>query len=204
MPPRSSAPRGSPRDNGGDLRAHGSNKEARPDIADSDDTVLVKRTILDRRSGWCRGSDRFGRLARTRLEHRPSQLIDKVELADRNWRPGGSSVFLDDQFHGADWSINISTGRQARERPVYDRDEVIAKDYPLLLKELASLPFDRAVPPVLIKTNVCRLLEPRLRKEGFNVINRGGAIYFPGHGRQTDIQKQFGAVVGAANTSNLI
>jgi hypothetical protein len=77
----------------------------------------------------------------------------------------------------------------------HDRDEVIARDYPLLLADLAGLTPDRSNPIVLIKANVCRILEPLLSKDGFRVLNNGRAIYFPSNGRQTDFKNQFAAVV---------
>jgi hypothetical protein len=80
----------------------------------------------------------------------------------------------------------------------HDRDAVIAKDYPLLLKDLANLTPDRSVPLVLIKANVCRTLEPMLLKDGFTVLNDGRAIYFPSNGRQPDFKKQFAAVVSGS------
>ena len=53
-----------------------------------------------------------------------------------------------------------------------------------------------SVPLVLIKANVCKLLESRLRDDGFNVLNRGRAIYFPSHGWQGRFHIQFGEVCG--------
>ncbi len=78
----------------------------------------------------------------------------------------------------------------------HDSDEVIARDYPLLRDDLASLTPDRSIPVVLIKANVCRILEPLLSKDGFHVLNGGRVVYFPSNGRQMDFKKQFGAVVG--------
>jgi hypothetical protein len=77
----------------------------------------------------------------------------------------------------------------------HDRDKVIARDYPLLLDDLTGLMPNRSVPLVLIKANVCRILEPLLSKDGFRVLNGGRAIYFPSHGRQSDFKNQFAAVV---------
>jgi hypothetical protein len=57
---------------------------------------------------------------------------------------------------------------------------------------------DTSIPLVLIKANVCRILEPRLAKDGFNVLNGGRVVYFPGTGRQKDFQLQFGAILKAA------
>lgn len=80
----------------------------------------------------------------------------------------------------------------------HDRDEVIAGDYPLLRYALANLTPDRSIPVVLIKANVCRILEPLLSKDGFRVLNNGNAIYFPSHGRQTDFKNQFGTVLAGS------
>ena len=72
-----------------------------------------------------------------------------------------------------------------------DRDRVIARDYHLLRDDLAALLPDRSVPIVLVKENVCRLLERRLTEDGFSVLNHGQVIYFPSTGRQKDFHRQF-------------
>jgi hypothetical protein len=54
---------------------------------------------------------------------------------------------------------------------------------------------DRSTPSVLIKKNVCRILEPKLAQHGFNVLNRGRVIYFPSTGRQKDFYRQFGEIL---------
>jgi hypothetical protein len=77
----------------------------------------------------------------------------------------------------------------------HSRDQVIARDYSLLRDDLASLMPDRSIPLVLIKANVCRILEPLLSKDGFSVLNGGRAIYFPSHGRQTEFKNQFSAIL---------
>jgi hypothetical protein len=60
----------------------------------------------------------------------------------------------------------------------------------LLRDDLTSLILDRAT-PFLIETNVCRILEPKLTDDGFNVLNRGRV---PSSGRQGDFHQQFSAV----------
>ena len=66
----------------------------------------------------------------------------------------------------------------------------IVGGYQSLREDLASLLPDRPAPLILIKENVCRLLEARLREDGF-----GRVIYFPSHGRQKDFHRQFAAVL---------
>jgi hypothetical protein len=102
------------------------------------------------------------------------------ELQERGW------VLVDATYQPVD-----KLGKNAS----HDRDEVITRDYPLLLDDLVSLTPNRSIPVVLIKANVCRILEPLLSKDGFHVLNGGKAIYFPSSGRQTDFKNQFGAVV---------
>ena len=53
----------------------------------------------------------------------------------------------------------------------------------------------KSTPVVLIKANVCRLLESRMKEDGFNVLNGGRAVYFPSNGRQPDFRRQFDAVL---------
>ena len=54
------------------------------------------------------------------------------------------------------------------------------------------------LPVVLVKANVCRLLEGPLRAAGFNVLNAGRATYFPAAGQQGRFHEQFGVVVSGA------
>jgi hypothetical protein len=78
------------------------------------------------------------------------------------------------------------------------RDFVIERDYSLLLEDIKALSADLSLPIVLLKTNVCRVLDPKLTKDGFNVINRGQPIYFPSHGQQNKSRQQFISILEAA------
>ena len=75
------------------------------------------------------------------------------------------------------------------------RNRVIIRDYPLLRDDLKTLISGRSTPLVLIKANVCRILEPRLLDDGFNVINCGCIIYFPAMGQQNKFYDQVRAVL---------
>jgi hypothetical protein len=72
------------------------------------------------------------------------------------------------------------------------RNATILRDYPNLRTDLSELAAPRVV---LVKANVCRILEPRLLGDGFNVINRGRSISFPSHGQQSKFRDQFASVV---------
>jgi hypothetical protein len=63
------------------------------------------------------------------------------------------------------------------------RDAVIEKDFPLLVEELHRYA-DSETKLVLVKVNVCKLLESRLVDQGFTVLNRGTRVPFPSTGQQ--------------------
>lgn len=67
-----------------------------------------------------------------------------------------------------------------------DRNRILLADYRLLKRDLATLPDGRNIPIVLIKANVCRLLEEKLSADGFRVANRGTIIPFPGSGQAAE------------------
>lgn len=78
------------------------------------------------------------------------------------------------------------------------RDSVIKEDYPELIRDLDKLLDNRRskVPLVLIKANVCRLLEPKLTDDGFNVLNEKQVVYFPAMRWEPKFHWQFHKVVG--------
>ena len=84
-----------------------------------------------------------------------------------------------------------------------DRNRMIVEHYPLLRDDLESLMSDRSTPLILIKANVCKILEPRLLKDGFNVINCGHRIYFPAMGHQGKFLDQVRAVLSSENVKLL-
>ena len=102
------------------------------------------------------------------------------------------------EFQRSGWVLVDATYEPVNTFNASSRDRVIARDYPLLRDDLASLTSDRSTPLVLIKANVCRILEPKLLEDSFNVLNRGRIIYFPGSGRQTEFHRQFGAILKSA------
>ena len=65
-----------------------------------------------------------------------------------------------------------------------DRKRVILSNYNALVEDLKSLRVVDQSKLVLVKANICRLLEGRLLRDGFNVINKGVIIPFPSSGQQ--------------------
>ncbi len=99
------------------------------------------------------------------------------------------------EFRRSGWLLVDATYEPVNERTGSWKDRVIDRDYPLLRDDLAKLISDRSIPLVLIKANVCRILEPKLAKDGFNVLNGGRVIPFPSTGHQKEFHQQFGAIL---------
>lgn len=64
------------------------------------------------------------------------------------------------------------------------RNQKILDNYPNFVADLRNHIGQTRTPLLLVKTNVCVLLEPRLVADGFYVINNGKRIPFPSHGWQ--------------------
>jgi hypothetical protein len=102
------------------------------------------------------------------------------------------------EFQRSGWVLVDATYEPVNELTPASKDRIIKSDYTLLRDDLAALVSDRSVPLILIKENVCRILEHKLVEDGFNVLNRGNVIYFPASGRQKDFHRQFGAILQSA------
>jgi hypothetical protein len=74
------------------------------------------------------------------------------------------------------------------------RRKIIKRDFPLLCDDLLKLTPDRSAPLVLIKHNVCLILEPLLTHDGFNVLNRGIVVPFPSTGHQRQFHEKFKSI----------
>lgn len=70
------------------------------------------------------------------------------------------------------------------------RRQAILSDLPYLIQDLKHIIGSQRLPVkiVLVKTNICRLLEEPLKGNGINVINNGIVVPFPSHGHQNKFQ----------------
>lgn len=75
------------------------------------------------------------------------------------------------------------------------RDDRIMGEHKVLLKDLSSLVPDKRPPLILVKKNVCLLLEKPLKENGFIVANDGIVVYFPSHSQQGKFQEQIALVL---------
>ena len=124
---------------------------------------------------------------------RSSEPLFAALMRQLHYSPGTKEDGLH-EFQRRGWLLVDATYEPVNTAEA-NRDNVIARDYPQLVNDLKSLIADRPTPLILIKANVCRILGPKLEAEGFNVLNRGRAIYFPSTGRQKEFQKQFAEII---------
>jgi hypothetical protein len=101
------------------------------------------------------------------------------------------------QFQEKGWMLVDATYQPVNDLNL-NRDQIIEDDYPKLHADLEKLTSGRSVSVVLIKANVCGILEPKLLAHGFKVINNGVVIPFPSHGQQKKFAEKFSAVLKAA------
>ncbi len=104
------------------------------------------------------------------------------------------------EFKRKGWLLVDATYEPVDGLSAWGRDRVIERDYHLLRDDLATLVHDRSTPLVLIKANVCRVLAPELKRDGFNVVNGGRVIPFPSTGHQAEFHEQFGALLKSAES----
>lgn len=80
-----------------------------------------------------------------------------------------------------------------------ERTEAIIADYELLVRDLRNIKAQEKAQLILIKANICRLLGPRLLKDGFNVVNNNVVIPFPSSGQQKKFRTMISKVYQVNN-----
>jgi hypothetical protein len=108
-------------------------------------------------------------------------------LQDRGW------ILVDATYEPIDKKF------KARDKA---RDAVLVRDYPLLKRDILELSRGEPVPIVLIKENVCRVLEPLLVQDKFPILNRGRRVYLPMQGNQPQFHRVFGEILQEFGTEN--
>jgi len=64
------------------------------------------------------------------------------------------------------------------------RDHVILRDLINLVEDLKKVSAGKNIPIILVKSNICTILETRLKQQGFTVQNNGVVVPFPSTGQQ--------------------
>jgi hypothetical protein len=77
-----------------------------------------------------------------------------------------------------------ATYRPVNELKSKAREQAIRNDFDNLVEDLENINPEKIIPFILVKTNICKILEPRLKQEGFKVLNNGIVVPFPSTGQQ--------------------
>ena len=103
-------------------------------------------------------------------------------------------------FQQRGWILIDATYTPVNELRQKERNKIIERDYSLLISDLDRLTLDRSIsiPVILIKANICQLLERRLKADGFSIVNHGRVVYFPSSGQQVKFHSQFQTVITEA------
>lgn len=75
-----------------------------------------------------------------------------------------------------------------------ERVATILSDFDNLVDDLEAINGNNS-PLVLVKANICRLLEDKLKLKGFNVLNKGIVIPFPSSGQQSRFHVEISKVM---------
>jgi hypothetical protein len=93
-------------------------------------------------------------------------------------------------FKSKGYCLVDSTYKPVNKLKGKERNNTILADFNELLTDLESIDQGKKTPIILVKANVCKLLESRLLSNGFNILNKGSVIPFPSTGQQKRFQTE--------------
>jgi hypothetical protein len=115
-----------------------------------------------------------------------------------NYKPtdkkDGLKIFMSKGFLLVD-----ATYKQVNKLKGKERDNTILSDYNILVSDLENFCPVKNTPIMLVKANICRMLDEKLTTEGFNIINKGVVIPFPSHGQQKRFHKKASNLLSSLN-----
>jgi hypothetical protein len=126
-------------------------------------------------------------------EGRVTEPLFSALMKQLNWHGSNKADGLR-ELQQCGWLLVDATYEPVNELSDAQRRKVIERDFQALCDDLKMLTPDRSASLVLIKENVCRILEPALLDAGFNVLNRGTTVPFPSTGHQNKFHERFATV----------
>lgn len=99
------------------------------------------------------------------------------------------------KFQKAGCILVDATYRPVNKLKDKEANKIISEDYPMLVADLRELTRNSKPDIILVKANVCDLLEKQLLEDGFNVINEGRRITFPSTGQQKNFHHEMEAIL---------
>ena len=79
--------------------------------------------------------------------------------------------------------------------PDKEADKIILDNYENFKKDLSNFVGTTKTPIILVKSNICRLLERPLLADGFNVVNNGVLVPFPLHYHMNTFEERVKALL---------
>lgn len=111
-----------------------------------------------------------------------------------NYKPAdkkdGLVFFRDKGFFLVD-----ATYKPVNELKGKKRNETIISDFNELVADLEGLCHNKKSPLILVKANICRLLEKKLEAKAFTVLNKEIVIPFPSTGQQKRFHAEIGKIL---------
>jgi hypothetical protein len=95
-------------------------------------------------------------------------------------------------FQKAGYLLVDATYQPVNELKDKERNDTILSDFSNLVEDLDNICAGKQIPVILVKANICRILEDQLKQKGFAVQNNGVVVPFPSNGQQ----KQFHVEIG--------
>lgn len=103
------------------------------------------------------------------------------------------------EFQKRGWLLVNPIYEPVNKLPDKEADKLILKNYQNFTADLKKLlKNNKNIPIVLVKSNIIRLLEEPLLKDGFNVINHSVSIPFPLHYHLKTFEKRLKEVFSSA------
>ena len=93
-------------------------------------------------------------------------------------------------FKNKGYFLVDSTYKPVNRMKGKERDNTILADFSELIVDLEGINPAKKTPIILVKVNVCKLLESRLLSKGFIVLNKGNVVPFPSTGQQKRFQAE--------------
>jgi len=116
-------------------------------------------------------------------------MKDVLELTPASKEEGLS------RFREQGYFLIDATYTPVNQLPDSKKEAIILRDFPLLVEALHEYAGPETA-IVLVKANVYKLLEPKLRDLGFNVLNQEVMIPFPSSGQQSKFRSAIQKVLG--------
>jgi hypothetical protein len=88
-----------------------------------------------------------------------------------------------DFFKSQGFFLIDSTYKPVNKMKEKEKENTILSDFNNLIDDLDTMSSNKS-PLILVKANICRLLEDKLKLKGFNVLNKGIVVPFPSSGQQ--------------------